>query len=107
MNSNRIAIGLLMWSGLGMAGHDARAAESDSKPVLSAEAAEALAQAESGVAQATAKKALWTTAINALAQATEAAKQQDNTAVMKYAAVAIEQASLGMAQLDFPLTSQH
>ncbi len=109
MNSCRIAIRLLVWSGLvmGVAGHGARAAESSSKPILSAEATEALARAESGVALATAKKALWTTAASALAQAQEAAKQQDNTAVMKYAAVATEQASLGMAQVDGPLTSQH
>lgn len=109
MNSRRIAIGLLVWSGLvmGTAGYGARAAEGDSKPVLSAEATEALAQAESSVALATARKALWTTAAGALAQAREAARQQDNAAVMKYAAVAGEQASLGMAQRDSPLTSQH
>ena len=109
MNSCRIVIRLLVGSGLvmGAAGHGARAAESGSKPVLSTEATEALARAESGVALATAKKALWTTAASALAQAQEAAKQQDNAAVMKYAAVAAEQASLGMAQVDGPLTSQH
>jgi len=108
MNSRRIAIGLLVWGGLvmGTAGQGALAAEGDSRPALSAEAAEALARAESSVAQATARKALWTTATSAPAQAQEAARKADNAAVMEYAAVASEQASRGMAQLDSPLTNQ-
>ncbi|MBN8770640.1 MAG: hypothetical protein J0I46_03680 [Thiobacillus sp.] len=109
MNSRRIAIGWLVWSGfvVGGLGYGVCAAENNRKPVLSAEATEALARAESSVDLATAKKALWTTAASALVQAQEAAKQQDDAAVMKYAAVANEQAALGMAQLDSPLTSQH
>lgn len=74
---------------------------------LTADAAQALANAVFVVDLAKSKSALWTTAAGALAQAQEAAKKQDSAAVIKHAAVASEQAFLGMAQLGYPLTADH
>lgn len=71
---------------------------------LSAEAANALANAEFLVNMAKGKKALWTTAAGSLAQAQDAAKKHDSAAVIEHAKVASEQAFLGMAQNGYPLT---
>ena len=73
-------------------------------PQLTEEAAEALAGAETRIKQAKAQKSLWTSAEGALAQAQEAAKKGDSDAVLKFASRANEQAFLGMAQLNYPLT---
>lgn len=71
---------------------------------LSAEAAEALAKAEADVKAAQDQKALWTTALEALKLAKAAAAQYDSAAVVRYSRVASEQAKLGIAQTQYPLT---
>lgn len=71
---------------------------------LSEEAGDALAKAEADVKAAQDKKALWTTALDALKQAKAAAAQYDSAAVIRYAKVASEQAKLGIAQTQYPLT---
>lgn len=72
---------------------------------LSDEAKQALAQAEADVKAAQEKKALWTTAQDALKLAKEAAKKNDSAAVIKNAKQASEHAKLGIAQSQYPLTT--
>jgi murein lipoprotein len=72
---------------------------------LSDEAKQALAQAEADIKAAQEKKALWTTAQDALKQAKEAAKKNDSAAVIKHAKQASEHAKLGIAQTQYPLTT--
>jgi murein lipoprotein len=72
---------------------------------LSADARQALAQAEADVKEAQAKGALWTTAQDALKKAREAATKNDSEAVIKAARTASEQARLGIAQTRYPLTT--
>lgn len=72
---------------------------------LSDEAKQALAQAEADVKAAREKKALWTTAQEALKQANEAAKKNDSAAVIKHAKKASEHAKLGIAQTQYPQTT--
>jgi len=75
------------------------------KPQLTDEAKQALAQAEADVKAAQAKKALWTTAQDALKQARAAAEKYDSAAVVKHARTASEQAQLGIAQSQYPVTT--
>jgi|GEM_PF-4663147 hypothetical protein len=89
---------------LGITGPVAHAAENASGAALTVEAAKALSNAEFLVGMAKNKKSLWTTAAGALTQAQEAAKKQDSEAVIRYSAVASEQAFLGLAQSGYPLT---
>lgn len=70
---------------------------------LSEEASQALAKAEADVKAAQAKKALWTTAQDALKQAKAAAEKNDSAAVIKHAREASEQAQLGIAQTQYPV----
>ncbi|WP_296753033.1 hypothetical protein [Thiobacillus sp.] len=109
MNVFRVAVRILAAGSvlLGVAGPAAHAAENAAGAALTADAAQALANAVFVVDLAKSKSALWTTAAGALAQAQDAAKKQDSAAVIKYAATASEQAFLGMAQLGYPLTVDH
>lgn len=91
----------------GAMGSGVYAAENAAGSALTADASQALSGAVFIVDMAKSKGALWTTAAGALAQAQEAAKKQDSAAVIKHAAVASEQAFLGMAQLGYPLTADH
>lgn len=75
------------------------------KPQLSDEAKQALAQAEADVKAAQEKKALWTTAMDSLKKAREAAKKNDSAAVIKNAKEASDDAKLGIAQTRYPLTT--
>lgn len=109
MNVFRVAVRIVAAGSvlLGVAGSAAHAAENTAGAALTADAAQALANAVFVVDLAKGKSALWTTAAGALAQAQDAAKKQDSAAVIKYAATASEQAFLGMAQLGYPLTVDH
>ena len=72
---------------------------------LSDAAKQALAQAEADVKAAKEKDALWTTAVDALKQAKEAAKKNDSAEVIKNAKEASDHAKLGIAQKQYPLTT--
>ena len=89
---------------LAVTGPVVHAAENPSGSVLTVEAVKALSNAEFLVGMAKNKKSLWTTSAGALTQAQEAAKKQDSEAVIRYSAVASEQAFLGLAQNGYPLT---
>ena len=101
-NATRMMAGGLFL--LGVTGPVAHAAENAAGAALTVEAAKALSNAEFIVSMAKNKKSLWTTAAGALTQAQEAAKKQDSEAVIRYSAVASEQAFLGLAQSGYPLT---
>lgn len=75
------------------------------KAQLTEEANQALAQAEADVKAAQEKKALWTTAQEALKQAKEAAKKNDSAAVIQFSKKASEHARLGIAQTQYPATT--
>lgn len=81
------------------------APKAETPKALSEEAKQALAQAEADVKAAQAKKALWTTAQDALKQAKAAAEKMDSAAVIKHAKVASEHAQLGIAQSQYPVTT--
>lgn len=72
---------------------------------LSPEARQALEKARLDVEGAKKKKALWTTAKDALKAAEEAAKKGDSDTTLKQARRASEQAELGIRQLDYRLTN--
>lgn len=78
----------------------------DEAPALSDEAKQALSKAEADVKEAQAKKALWTTAQDALKKAKEAAGKGDSAAVVKESHKASEQAQLGIKQLSYPPTNK-
>ncbi len=109
MNVFRVAVRILAGGSvlLAVAGTGAYAAENTVGAALTSDAEQALSNAVFVVDLARSKNALWTTAADALAQAQEAAKKQNSEAVTKHAAVASEQAFLGMAQLGYPLTIDH
>lgn len=113
MNAFRVAVRVLAAGSvlLGLTGPAAYAADHEAHhaahAALTSDASQALSNAVFLVDLAKSKSALWTTASGALAQAQEAAKKRDSEAVMKHAAVASEQAFLGMAQLGYPLTADH
>ena len=88
---------------LGVAVPAAYAAENAANLGLTADPSEALSDAVSAVGVAKRTGFLWTTAADALVQAEAAAKKQDSAAVIRHSAVAIEQASLGLAQREYPL----
>lgn len=75
-------------------------------PALSDDAKQALAKAEADVKEAQSKKALWTTAQDALKKAKAAAEKGDSAAVVKESEKASEQAQLGIKQLSYPLTNK-
>lgn len=87
---------------LGVAGPAVHAAENAANLGLTDDPSEALSDAVSAVGAAKRTGFLWTTAADALVQAQEAAKRQDSAAVIRHAAVAIEHASLGLAQREYP-----
>lgn len=89
---------------LGVGGMPLAQASEQPSAALSAEASGALAKAAFLVDLAKSRKSLWTTAAASLAQAQEAARKNDSGAVIAHATAASEQASLGMAQSDYPLT---
>ncbi len=76
------------------------------KASISAEAQQALTQAEADVKMAKSKFALWTTTDSALKAAKEAAKSGDSAAVIKQATMASDLAKLGIGQLSYPSTEQ-
>lgn len=90
---------------LGIATTPTSASENSAGAGLTPDAQQALAGAESAVDLARSKRALWTTAIAALAEAQAAAKKQDSDAVVKHAATASEQAFLGLAQICYPMST--
>lgn len=65
-------------------------------------AAEALTQAEQAVREAEEKRALWTTAAEALKSARAAHAKADFAEARRLANIAIEQSRLGIAQLQYP-----
>ncbi len=71
---------------------------------ISAEAQQALTQAEADIKLAKSKYALWTTADAALKSAQEAAKSGDSAGVIKQAKFASDLANAGLAQLSYPST---
>lgn len=81
---------------------EAMAAEA-AKPAISEEARQELAKAEIDVKEAKTRKALWTTAEDALKKAQEAAAKADSAATLKYSKTASELARLGIGQLSYPL----
>lgn len=62
----------------------------------------AVAQAEAAVQAAAERRALWTTAQDALRSAQEALARRDYAAAQQFARFAAEQARLGIQQLDYP-----
>jgi hypothetical protein len=62
-----------------------------------------LAEAESAVAAAAGRKALWSTAAEALREAQGAFVQGDYEAAQRAAGTAIEQARMGVAQTAYPM----
>jgi hypothetical protein len=63
----------------------------------------ALTDAQSEVHAATARKALWTTAADALEEAQAAFLRGDYAAANRAARTAVEQARLGIAQTQYPM----
>ncbi len=74
------------------------------KPMLNAAAQQALHQAEDDVQAARARFALWTGAASALRLAQDAAQEGNSDRVIRQAAFASGQATLGIAQLSYPTT---
>lgn len=75
-------------------------------PALSDEAKQALSKAEADVKEAQSKKALWTTAQDALKKAKEAADKGDSAGVIAASKKASDQAHLGIKQLSYPPTNK-
>ena len=67
-----------------------------------ARAIAAVAAARSAVEAAAQKRALWTTAQEALKQAEEALARHDYATAERFARLAAEQARLGIGQLEYP-----
>lgn len=80
-------------------------AEAPVKPSLTDEAKAALAKAQADVKEAKAKKALWSTAADALKKAESAAAELDSQAVIKHAKTASDHVKMGMEQTKYPLTT--
>jgi enamine deaminase RidA (YjgF/YER057c/UK114 family) len=78
-------------------------AAQDGATGLTAQAQQALARAEADVREAGSKKSLWTTALDALKLARDAAAKSDSAAVIEHARTASEQALLGVEQTHYPL----
>jgi hypothetical protein len=81
------------------------AAVSAADPEAADQARTAIAAAEKALAQAAAERALWTSAEEALRRARSALEAGDTDTARKLAATATEQARLGLAQKQYPLTS--
>lgn len=85
---------------------EAPAPKAEVKPSLTDEAKAALAQAQADVKEAKAKKALWTTAEDALKKAESAAAEFNSQAVIKSAKTASDHAKMGIEQTKYPLTNK-
>ena len=83
-----------------------RSTESVVPKGISAEAADLLIQAETDIANAQAKFALWTSAETALAAGHAAAQRDDSAETIRQARVASDQARLGIEQLDYASTER-
>ncbi len=81
---------------------DRFACPQDAPPLCSA-ARSSLAEAESAVTAAAARRALWSTAAEALRDAQGAFVQGDYPAAQRAAVTAIEQARMGIAQTAYPM----
>jgi len=75
-----------------------------SRQALAGDARAAIAEAEKAVAAARARNALWTTADEALRNARRALEGGDEGTAAEQARVAADQAALGIAQKQYPLT---
>lgn len=82
----------------------AKAEAKPETPALSAEAKQALAQAEAAVKDAKAKYALWIPTETALKMVREAAKAGDSDAVIKQSKVIADQVKTSLAQVNYPST---
>lgn len=83
----------------------AKAAEAKPEmPALSADAQQALSQAEAAVKDAKAKFALWIPTEAALKAAQAAAKAGDSDAVIKQSKVIMDQIKASLAQVNYPST---
>lgn len=80
----------------------ASGAESGQSDDATQYARQAVAEARAAVQSAARKRALWTTAADALREAEAALKRNDAAAAEQHARYAAEQARLGIAQLDYP-----
>jgi len=87
----------VIWLAAALALSCAHAADGD-------DAANAIAEAEKAVARAKARDALWTSAEEALRQARRALDAGNSTVARDHARIALEQATLGIAQKQYPLT---
>lgn len=85
---------------------EAPAPKAEVKPSLTDEAKAALAQAQADVKEAKSKKALWTTAEDALKKAESTAAEFDSQAVIKNAKAASDHAKMGIEQSKYPLTNK-
>ncbi len=83
-------------------GSDRRACPQDAPPLCGV-AQSSLSEAETVVAAAAARRALWTTAADALRDAQGAFVQGDYEAARRAAGIAIEQARMGIAQTAYPM----
>ena len=83
-------------------GSDRLACPQDAPPLCGV-AQSSLVQAESAVAAAAARKALWSTAADALRDARGAFVQGDYQKAQRAAGIAIEQARTGIAQTAYPM----
>jgi hypothetical protein len=83
-------------------GGDRLACPQDTPPLCSI-AQSSLAEAESAVAAAAARRALWSTAAEALREARGAFVTGDYEAAQRAAGTAIEQARMGIAQTAYPM----
>src|SRR5437867_4192039 len=75
----------------------------DGAPPLCEMARASLAEAQTAVDAAAARRALWSTAADALREARGAFGQGDYQAARQAAAIAIEQARMGIAQTAYPM----
>ncbi|MHB1619807.1 MAG: hypothetical protein ACYCTY_07480 [Sulfuricella sp.] len=94
-----IAIGFLLVGTPAVADQAAATATS-----VSEEASQALNKAEADVKQAKAKGSLWTTTVDDLKKAKEAAAKGDSAATLKLSKTVSEQTHLSVEQLNYPLT---
>lgn len=98
-----ILCGLMLGGCQGSAVKPEAVSSEAAKPALSEEARQELAKAEIDVKEAKARKALWTTAEDALKKAKESAAKFDSATTLKHSKMASELARLGIAQLSYPL----
>ena len=96
-------IALAATGALTLAGCQSAPPAQSAGPALTDEAKAALAKAEADVKAADSKKALWTTAEDALKAAQAAAKKGDSATVIADAKKASEHAAMGIEQKAYPV----